>query len=67
MLSLDAKRTLIILILLTLLATIVVTLRIILRWQKHILALDDFLIAFALIMVYLQDAGALLREYSLPE
>ena len=65
MLSLDAKKSITVLTVLTLLATTFVCLRLSLRWRKQALALDDYLIAFALGMLYLQDAGAFLREYAL--
>lgn len=61
MLSHDGKKSIIILSILTVITTVFCILRWIPRRQKNLLGADDWLLAFALLMLYVQDAGAFLR------
>jgi hypothetical protein len=65
MVTRDGKKSIIILCILTILATTLFVLRGILRKRHGVLGADDWLLAFALFMLYVQDAGAFLRM-SLP-
>lgn len=59
----DGKKSIIILSCLTILTTIFVILRTVLRRRKDVLGVDDWLLAFALFMLYIQDIGAFLRMF----
>lgn len=67
MLSPDGKKSTIILSVLTVFATTFFILRVIFTKQTRSLGTDDWLLAFALLMLYVQDAGALLRMFFLPK
>ncbi|OJJ70074.1 hypothetical protein ASPBRDRAFT_197779 [Aspergillus brasiliensis CBS 101740] len=60
MLAADGLKAVIILPILTVLATFFLSWRLIQRRKKHALAIDDWLLAFALFMLYIEDAGAFL-------
>ena len=62
MLSDDGKKSIVILTFLTSLSTVFLALRLV-RKQK-LLGLDDWLLCFAVFMLYLQDAGAFLCKVS---
>lgn len=55
MLTGDAKKSIIIITVLTVLSTVFLGLR--LRRKRSTLGIDDWLLCFALLFIYLQDAG----------
>ncbi|KAE8149087.1 hypothetical protein BDV25DRAFT_141139 [Aspergillus avenaceus] len=56
----DAIKSVIILPILTVLATFFLGWRLVQRRKKHTLAIDDWLLTFALFMLYIEDVGAFL-------
>ena len=60
MLAEDGKKSIIILTVLTPTTTIFLVLRLILRNRRKVLGLDDGLLSFALVMLYLQYVNAVL-------
>lgn len=58
----DGRNQIIITVVLSVLATILVVLRISMRRAKAAIGADDWLLLFAVFMLYLQDIGAVLRE-----
>jgi uncharacterized membrane protein required for colicin V production len=63
MVTRDGRKSIIILCVLTVLTTTFVILRGILRKRNRLLGIDDWLLAFALFMLYVQDVGAFLRMF----
>lgn len=59
-LSSDGEKSVIILPILTVLSTVFFGLRLWTRKVKHAIAIDDWLLCFALFMLYVEDAGAFL-------